>query len=151
VGEEVSPEELGAHVCEVEVLDCATTRSHYGPWVKLRFQSPEQAALFRKGQRLQIAAALMHDVEPGEPQRKPIEQRKPYKASQLCGMLCCDPLWWRWIHDEYDVLCSSPEDAAQWVREVCAVSSRSLLDTERVPRETFLRLLAEWDEWKGIE
>lgn len=136
--------------CEVQVLDCAATKSAYGPWVKLRFQSPEQVQHFRKGQRLQIVAVLLDDAEEPEPTRKPIEQRAPYKLSQVAGMMAHEPMYRRWIADVWGVQCENPEQAAQWTREACGVLSRAQLDSDRGAAETFRRLLAEFDDWKGI-
>jgi hypothetical protein len=144
----VTPADLSAVTVEVQVLDCAPSRSHYGPWVKLAFTDPEHARHFRKGQRLVIAAVLMHDEEAVET-RKPIEQRRAYKPSQLAGMMAHNRDWWRFVHDKYGHLSESPEAAAEWQREACGVKSRAELDSNRVARELWLRLLAEFDEWRG--
>jgi hypothetical protein len=143
----MTPEELGAYTCEVQVID-VHLKAHYGPTVKLRFANPEQVKQFRKGMRLQLAAVEIGDDESMVPETRcrPV-QRKPYKLSQLAGMLCEEPLFRAWIADAYGDLLESPEEAADWVRRACGVASRSALDDGGVPAETFRRLLGEYDEW----
>jgi hypothetical protein len=147
----MTPSDIQPYVCEVEVID-VHAKANYGPSLKLRFADPEKAKLFRKGMRLQLVAVEIGDDEEVVPEtrERPI-QRKPYRLSQIAGMLATDRMWWRFVHDRYGELCESDETAAEWQRQACGVKSRSELDGNKVAAETFRRLLQEFDQWKEID
>mgnify|MGYP001577331788 FL=1 len=76
------------------------------------------------------------------------KDRKPFKLSQKAGYLCNDPAFRQFI--EY--YCGRPfpdvATAAQWVREMCGVTSRSMLDSNPAAAQTFNNILSEYDSWK---
>jgi hypothetical protein len=145
----MTPADLTPYTCEVQVLD-VHLKAAYGPTLKLRFADPEQVKQFRKGMRLAIVAVEIGDDEEVVPETRcrPI-QRKPYRLSQLAGMLSNEPMFWRWIQDAYGDLMENPEDAADWIRRACGIASRSALDSNNTAAETFRRILQEYDNWRA--
>lgn len=144
----MTPDELGAYTCEVQVLD-VHVKANFGPTIKLRFADKEQASLFRKGQRLAIACVEIGDDEEVVPEtRERPTIRRPYTASQLAGMCCDREDFRRWIYEAYGDRCDTTEEAADWVRRACGIASRSALDAPGTSAvKMWQRLLAEFDAW----
>ena len=76
------------------------------------------------------------------------KERKPYKASQLAGMMCADEQFRHWITQTYGTVCHDKDQAAQFIREACGVASRSLLDSDPVSAEIFQNILKSYDDYK---
>lgn len=134
-----------AVVCEAQVIDYSR-RAGYGPWVKFRMENPESLSGFAAGQRFHLLlVAIGDDDVPATPNP---EDRKPYKKSQIAGMLCNDPQFWQWIKHAYGDQIEDKDGAAKWVREACAVHSRSLLDSNPAAGETFDDIVRDYDSYK---
>lgn len=127
---------------ECQVIDYSR-RTYYGPWIKVRIEHPEQLAGFEQGQRYQL---LM--VRIGDDDMPTSNEQKPYKTSQLAGMMCADPQFRSFITATYGEPCHNKDQAAEWVRQACNVASRSLLDTDETAARTFRNILAAFDDWK---
>lgn len=134
-----------AQVSEVQLLDFST-RAHYGPWAKFRFPDVDGLKGYKPGQRFHlILIAIMEDEMPATANAA---DRKPYKLSQIAGMLCNEREFWAWITDVYGEPCDNKDQAAVWIRQVCNVESRSLLDSDETAGATFRRLMKEYDDYK---
>ena len=134
-----------SQVAEVQLLDFST-RAQYGPWIKVRFPSPADLAGYKTGQRFHMI--LVEITEDDMPAAGEGKERKPYKLSQLAGMLCADPQFWAFIKDSYGEACPDKDTAAQWVREACGVESRSFLDSVEASGTTFRGIMESFDSWK---
>ena len=132
-------------VCEAQVLDFSR-RAHYGPWVKFRVPEPGLLQGMEAGQRFHVL--LIRVMEDEMPATANPEDRRPYKVSQLAGMMCADSQFRAFITATYGEVCHNKDQAAEWVRGACNVASRSLLDTDETAAETFRGILKAFDEWK---
>mgnify|MGYP001610309744 CR=1 FL=1 len=140
-------QELGRYleVQEVQVIDFSL-RARYGPWLKVRVEDDGLLEGLKPGQRFHMILIAIGDDD--MPATANPQDRKPYKLSQLAGMMCSQADFWQWITEAYDTPCSNKDEAADWLRSVCNVESRSLFDTDDVAGETFRKLMAEYDQWK---
>lgn len=121
------------------------------------------------GQRLAVSIALIADDE----SQKPIEDAKPrpqapdkasnaggahhrsfhlIALSQQAGMLCSDPAFIKFV----DQTAASElgwgrvrdtETAARFVRDLCGVDSRSLLDRNEAAANIWRRLVSDYRAW----
>ena len=79
--------------------------------------------------------------------------RKPAKMSQIAGILCNEPAFWRFLADRFTTdAIVNPEDAAYALRHICGIESRRELDFCG-PHEVFFRNLeSDYRLWlRGIE
>ena len=151
----IAPEQVPGHIadlapymalaCECQVIDFST-RAQYGPWLKTRIDDGALLKGMEQGQRfVMMLVKLGDDDMPAAGEGK---ERKPYKLSQLAGMLCADPQFWAFIKDSYGEACPDKDTAAQWVREACGVESRSFLDSVEASGTTFRGIMESFDSWK---
>lgn len=148
----IQPEEVASHLsdlapyftvaCEAQVIDFSR-RTHYGPWVKLRV--PETGILegMQSGQRYTLLMVRIGDDE------MPVSnEHKPYRLSQIAGMLCSQEDFRAWIKHAYGEDIPDKDAAAQWVRESCGVESRAYLDSVESAAEIFRNIMNDYDTWK---
>ena len=151
----IPPEQVPGHltdlgpylslVCEAQVLDFSV-RAGYGPWLKLRVENPESLVGLATGQRFHLLLVAIGDDE--MPAAANPQDRKPYKLSQLAGMLCADEQFRHWVTQQYGEHCHDKYQAARWLREACGVESRSFLDSVDSAGDTFRDIMRGFDEWK---
>lgn len=97
-----------------------------------------------KGQRLAISIALIDDDE----SQKPIS-KKQHSNTRQAAILCGDELFWRFLETIVHHEITSPELAAQAVREHCGVQSRREFDSDSVKSGNWIRMKADFDNWKN--
>ena len=133
------------------MTDAAAFRACYSDWklirtrkcVQLVFEVPLEesnlayAALGgmpNSGAEVWCAIARLIDGrgterETGEASRKAPVSRKPVAAekrlAQIAGILCNDPLFQKFLCEKYDLETCNTEGAADMVRQLCQVTSRS--------------------------
>lgn len=78
--------------------------------------------------------------EPGKP---------PRPLSQVAGMLCNTPTFQQFIREKSDGWDHRPTslEAADWLRAVCGIQSRSELNTHPVATERFKKIRANYKAW----
>lgn len=78
--------------------------------------------------------------EPGKP---------PRPLSQVAGMLCNTPTFQQFIREKSDGWDHRPTslEAADWLRAVCGIQSRSELNTHPVATERFKKIRADYKAW----
>ncbi len=130
-------------VCEAQVIDFSA-RAPYGPWLKTRVDVAVLGDL-KPGDRLHLMLIKIGD---DEMPATTTGERKPYKLSQIAGMLCADEQFRHWITEVYGEPCLDSEGAAIFIRNACNVASRALLDSNPVAGETFRNMTREFDEYK---
>lgn len=85
-------------------------------------------------------APLVADFE-----RKQPEKQKGGELARLAGQLCQNPQFQEWCEVE------SAEAAAEWVREVCGIESRSELDHDDEAANRFHELVRKpFVVWRGV-
>lgn len=98
-------------------------------------------ALFGSPGSSVAVARLMADVVQQQARKETIERDKP-KGGALCklaGIFCNDENFRSWMRLTYDPLPRTAEDAAEIIRRVCKIESRSELDHDQAAAELFHR------------
>lgn len=141
-------------VCEVSLADWQDNPNS-GAWVKFRLPDETHLEIYRGknragrtqkfGQRYQMILIEINDDE--TPMQAP--EQKPRKLSQIAGALCHDANFRAWAEAQYGEPCPDEAAAAQMIREVCGIESRSFLDTNDEAAKVFRELLADYDASKS--
>lgn len=144
-----------ATIVEAQLKDYGES-ANAGCWVSFRLPSPEDLELYRgqdrsgrnarTGKRYTLMLIELTDQE--EPVQQP-QEPKPRKLSQIAGGLCHDTAFMAWIHKTYSVPCGSNEEAAEFIRTMCGIESRAMLDSNEDAATVFRGLLADYDESKS--
>jgi len=147
-----------AVVVEVQLCDYGES-ANSGPWVKFRLQNPEDLEPYRgqdrsgrnarTGKRYTLMLVELSDQdEPVSNGGHMDETPRPRKLSQIAGGLCHDAAFRKWCELAYGDPCQDEAAAAQLLREVCGVESRSHLDSNPDAAALFRELLANYDQAK---
>lgn len=139
-------------IVEVQLKDYGES-ANAGCWVSFRVPSPEDLEPFRgqdrsgrnarTGKRYTLMLIELTDQEehvqaPNDP--------KPRKLSQIAGGLCHDQQFQAWMQKRYDVQVTTEAEAADLIRMICGVGSRSELDGNPEAAEVFRGMLKEYDD-----
>ena len=140
-------------VVEAQLKDYGES-ANAGCWVSFRVPMPEDLEPFRgqdrsgrnarTGKRYTLMLIELNDQEEHVQSTEP----KPRKLSQIAGGLCHDEKFRKWAEAQYGEPCPDEPAAAQLIREVCGIESRSLLDTNDDAATLFRELLADYDRSK---
>ena len=113
-----------------------------------------RAMTVRKGNQSghRLAAVL---VEIGDDEQ-PVAQPEPEKPkggalAKLAGMLCADPEFWNFLTKQFTLtaVCECDATAAEIIREVCEIESRSELDWHTDAANRFHSLIrSPWIKWR---
>lgn len=101
--------------------------------------------------------AMAEVGDDGQPRDRAREEdaKKPHKTeSQICGMLCNDPLFWAWLVRGIRMPPGwepSADWAADTVKTHCGMESRRVLDSdpEGEPSKRWLRMKAQFEQDSG--
>lgn len=82
------------------------------------------------------------------------ENEQPYKrrehtVSNRAAILCKDPLFQKFLVESGLAWDMSERAAAAFVKETCAIDSRSKLDSDSAAKTTFEEIVKEYEEWKS--
>lgn len=69
--------------------------------------------------------------------------------AQMAGIVCNDPRFWRFLTEKYFGVASAP-DAAQAVREICGIASRSELGKDEQATAEWERLRNDYEVWLRV-
>jgi len=97
--------------------------------------------------RLDLSQAQAPASEPEKPKRKLTD----FPPAQQAGMLCERPAFWRFLSERdgaYFVV--SKDGAAQAVRHICGVTSRSEFATDEKAGAKFVALNREFESWLNV-
>ncbi|CAB3730259.1 hypothetical protein LMG22037_05520 [Paraburkholderia phenoliruptrix] len=93
-------------------------------------------------------APLVADFERREPEP---EKPKGGALAKLAGMLCADSEFWKFLTYQFSLeeACESDEGAAEVIREVCEIESRSELDWHTDAADRFhAQIRGPWIKWR---
>lgn len=101
------------------------------------------------GNEVWVAVARLRypDAEPASeavtatPEQELLPPRKPASLAQLAGIICNEPAFWKYID------AANAEEAAEYVRSRCGVSSRAALDSNPDAAMIFRTLKADYQIW----
>ena len=145
-----------AEVCEISLADWQDNPNS-GAWVKFRLPDESHLDVYRGrnragrtqkfGQRYFMMLIEINDDE--TPMPAETQQRRPMKLSQIAGAICHDEKFRAWAEEQYGDPVPDEAAAANLIREVCGVESRSHLDSNDDAASVFRQLLADYDAWKS--
>ena len=69
----------------------------------------------------------------------PAERRKGGELARLAGMWSNEEAFWDWVAIIQENPCHGAADAAAFIKAVCGVSSRALLDHDATAKAKFLQ------------
>jgi len=82
--------------------------------------------------------------------REKMDWRELQPAAQA-GIRCDDPIFWKFLDEEYRMHTENSNDAAFGVRSICDVVSRSDLGTNHKARVLWHKLDEHFQAWKLID
>lgn len=82
------------------------------------------------------------------------ENEQPYKrpqptTSNRAAILCKDPLFHQFLVESGLAWDMSEKAATAFIKETCAIDSRSKLDNDNDAKTTFEEIVREYEEWKS--
>jgi hypothetical protein len=137
-------------IVEAQLKDYGES-ANAGCWVSFRVPMPEDLEPFRgqdrsgrnarTGKRYTLMLIELTDQE------EPVQQAtKPMKLSQIAGALCHDEKFREWCEKEFGEPCPHEPAAAELIRQMCGIESRSHLDTNNHAASLFREILADYDK-----
>lgn len=96
------------------------------------------------GARYQIVMVRLDDAD--QPMKRP---QRNQSMSNKAAILCKDSDFQRFLVESGLAWDISEKAAASFVKDTCAIDSRSELDTNAEAAETFKQIAKEFDEWKS--
>lgn len=70
------------------------------------------------------------------------------RAVKIAGLLCRDPVFWEYLHDDGQIIEAAEQEATDWLREYLGVRSRSDLKINPEARARLDSIYMEFATWK---
>lgn len=96
------------------------------------------------GARYQVVMVRINENE--QPYKRP---QREHTVSNRAAILCKDPLFQKFLVESGLAWDMSEKAAAAFIKETCAVDSRSKLDSDNEAKTTFEEIVKEYEEWKS--
>ena len=95
------------------------------------------------GARYQVVMVRLNEED------QPMERKnfEGSKAVRKAGILCRDPDFWDFLHDDLQIMDRTEKEATDWMRDYLGVNSRSELNTNAEARGLFEKLDARFEAW----
>lgn len=77
-----------------------------------------------------------------------MEQPETDKSVQMAGILCRDPKFWEFLHDDSQIIEACENDATDWLRDYLGVKSRTELKDNMEARAQLDSINKEFQAWK---
>lgn len=106
---------------------------------------PEELLRDFVGARYQVVMVRLGDNE------EPLDRQDAFggeQAVRLAGLLCRDPDFWEYLHDDLQIMDLNEKEASNWLRDAIGVISRAELKTKQEARDHLQRVNKEFQEWK---
>ncbi|NBW17941.1 MAG: hypothetical protein EBR82_59210 [Caulobacteraceae bacterium] len=78
----------------------------------------------------------------------PQEEFESDKAVKMAGMLCRDPKFWEFLHEDSQIFTATEKDATDWLRDFLEIQSRTELKDNAEARTRLDSLHKEFLAWK---
>jgi len=98
------------------------------------------------GARYQVVMVRLGDDE------EPLDRQDAFggeQAIRLAGMLCRDPDFWEYLHDDLQIMDQNEKEASNWLRDAIGVISRAELKTNLEARNNLQKVKKEFEQWKN--
>jgi hypothetical protein len=70
---------------------------------------------------------------------------------KLSGMLCRDPEFWEYLHEDGQLYQKGEKECVEWLQNFLEINSRSDLKTNHEAHSTLKVLYSEYKEWKATK
>lgn len=107
-------------------------------------ESPDEILRDFVGARYMVVMVRLADTE--EPMNR--EEYAGNQAVKQAGMVCRDPKFWNFLHEQGLLFEKTENAAAEALCGWCDILSRSELKTNSVARSVFFTFMEEFKEWK---
>lgn len=97
------------------------------------------------GARYQVVMVRLGDNE------EPLDRQDAFggeQAVRLAGVLCRDPEFWEYLHDDLQIMDLNEKEASNWLRDAIGVISRAELKIKQDARENLQKVNKEFQAWK---
>lgn len=98
------------------------------------------------GSRYQVVMVRLGDNE------EPLDRQDAFggeQAIRLAGILCRDPDFWDYLHDDCQIMDKTEKEASNWLRDAIGVISRKELQTNLEARNNLAKVKKEFEQWKN--
>jgi hypothetical protein len=101
-----------------------------------------------KLQASNVVQLVDHRPEADEPE----DPRKPRSLAQIAGILCNNAVFQKFIQEESAGWNHRPttEEAADWLRATCGITSRSELNSNELAAERFGKIRDRYEAWRQV-
>jgi plasmid maintenance system antidote protein VapI len=99
------------------------------------------------GSRYQVVMVRLNENE--EPMNREADLGGA-KAVRIAGMLCRDPKFWDYLHQDVQIIEASEKEATEWLRNYLNVQSRSDIKTNTDAQKLLDKLNKEFKEWSSV-
>ena len=82
---------------------------------------------------------------------QPMDRQEEFagdRAVKIAGVLCRDPKFWEYLHDDNQIIVPTEKEATTWLREYLGVKSRADLKTNPEARLRLDTLNMEFTTWQ---
>ena len=97
------------------------------------------------GARYQVVMVRLGETE------EPLDRQDAFggeQAIRLAGVLCRDPEFWEYLHDDLQIMDLNEKEASNWLRDAIGVISRAELKIKQDARENLQKVNKEFQAWK---
>lgn len=105
---------------------------------------PEDLMRDYVGARYQVVMVRLNEHE------QPMDRSQEFageRAIKIAGLLCRDPRFWAYLHDDNQIFDQTEKEATDWMRDHLNIKSRSELKTNHAARVLLDSLHKEFTEW----
>jgi hypothetical protein len=105
---------------------------------------PEELLRDFVGARYQVVMVRLDGNE------EPMDRQREYegdRSTRIAGLLCRDPKFWRYLHEDTQILEATEKEATDWLRDYLNISSRSELKTNPQARITLDTIQKDYNAW----
>jgi len=81
---------------------------------------------------------------------EPMDRQREYEGDRsirIAGLLCRDPKFWQYLHEDTQILEATEKEATEWLRDYLNISSRSELKTNPQARITLDIIQKDYNAW----
>ena len=107
-------------------------------------ESPDEILRDFVGSRYMVVMVRLADNE------APLD-REQYAGEQLvkiAGMLCRDPKFWAYLHENGDLFEQNEVACIDWLKGTLGIGSRSEIKTDRIAQNTLKEVNEGYQKWK---
>lgn len=82
---------------------------------------------------------------------KPMDRQEEFagdRAIKIAGVLCRDPRFWEFLHEDNQIIDPTEKEATEWLREYLGVKSRADLKTQPEARVRLDSINMEYTTWQ---